>query len=135
MNVHLLIFTCPQVIHTIDHYKSEAGRSEIRALELATVTRDNSSSGCWDPPTTGILVTQVCHQKLSGLSGAPRGRLLSGVGVVHPEGGSLATTVDDVENHGDDMREAGGETSRLFEVHSELGIGLTLDHGGHLNLW
>lgn len=129
MNV-LLIFTraYPQVIHTIDHLKSEAGRSEIRALELATVTRDNSSAGCWDPPTTGILVTQVCHQKLSVLLGASSG-LTSGV-EVHPVGHPPNTVID-----GEGMQEQDGKTLSLFEVHPELGIGLTLDRRGGLNLW
>ena len=111
---------CSQVIHTIDHYRSEGcPGAEIRSVELATITHDNSSTGSWDPPTTGILVTRVCHQLLSGASHRP----LSGGGSDYQSAG----------HHG--MGREGGEGIGFFEVHAQLGVGLTLDRGGRLGLW
>jgi hypothetical protein len=54
-----------KVIHTIEHYivgdVDTSGAlmpryAEVRALEVATITRDSEAMGNWAPPTTGIQV-------------------------------------------------------------------------------
>jgi hypothetical protein len=96
--------------------------AEVRALEVATITRDHSErdSGSWAPPTTGIQVMHASHQWLGGCcsssdSGNSGGGSFGPIREEHVPGG-------------------GNELSAM-EVLQGSDAALTLDKLGRLRIW
>ncbi|GAX73065.1 hypothetical protein CEUSTIGMA_g518.t1 [Chlamydomonas eustigma] len=55
------------VIHAIDHFSvGNGGYAEVRALEVATITKDSEDNGSWTPPSTSIVIRSLCQQQLLG---------------------------------------------------------------------
>ena len=97
--------------------------AEVRALEVATITRDHSErdSVSWAPPTTGIQVMHASHQWLGGCCSSSE----SGDGGGGPSGAIIR------EEH---ILGGVNELSAM-EVLRGYDAALTLDKLGRLRIW